>query len=301
MAKEKINDIKEVSLSRLRERYPVPSIDDDLLVFQDIKMIPQIKTPRRMNCLLIGVCTKGSGSYYINQKQVSVHAGEALILTEGLVVDNVEMSPDCEGIACIISYPFLYEIVKDIPNISTLFLLARRHPVFALQPEDIQEVHEYFGMIHRRLVGGEYRFRQDVVRLLLVTMIYELGDTFYKVLGSEKDENFSTRSEQIFVHYLQLVEHHFISQRRVGWYAEQMGITAKYLSETVSNISHHSPNEWIERYVTSEIRNQLRKTNKKISDIAKEMNFPNQSFLGKYFKENTGMSPSEYRKQGNEE
>ena len=34
----------------------------------------------------------------------------------------------------------------------------------------------------------------------------------------------------------------------------------------------------------------------KIKDIAKEMHFPNQSFLGKYFKENVGMSPSKYRK-----
>ncbi|MFS6556854.1 helix-turn-helix domain-containing protein, partial [Parabacteroides distasonis] len=39
----------------------------------------------------------------------------------------------------------------------------------------------------------------------------------------------------------------------------------------------------------------LKNTTKSIKEIATELNFPNQSFLGKYFKEHVGMSPSQYR------
>ena len=49
-------------------------------------------------------------------------------------------------------------------------------------------------------------------------------------------------------------------------------------------------------YVTIEMRIQLRNSTKSIKEIAEEMNFANQSFLGKYFKEHVGISPSEYRK-----
>ena len=35
---------------------------------------------------------------------------------------------------------------------------------------------------------------------------------------------------------------------------------------------------------------------KSIKEITEELNFPNQSFLGKYFKEHVGMTPSAYRK-----
>lgn len=294
----KANDIKPLSLMRLREKVNVPSLDDDLLIFQDLTMLPQLTEPRRMNYLALGICTGGTATYAVNQKVVKVKQRDALILTEGQVVDSLEISADCKGILCLISYPFLYEIVKDVQNLSTLFLLARRHPVFSLMEKDVTNAEDYIAMILKRIGEGDYRFRKDVVRMLILTMIYDLGDTFYKVLANDDNDNFSSRAEQIFVHYLQLVEHHFIEERRVSWYAEQIGITPKYLSETVSGISKHSPNEWIERYVTTEIRNQLRKTTKKISQIAKDMNFPNQSFLGKYFKENVGMSPSEYRKQG---
>ena len=75
-----------------------------------------------------------------------------------------------------------------------------------------------------------------------------------------------------------------------------MCITSKYLSETVKSVSHRSPNEWIEKYVTLELRVLLQNTSKSIKEIAKELNFPNQSFLGKYFKEHVGISPSRYRK-----
>ncbi len=75
-----------------------------------------------------------------------------------------------------------------------------------------------------------------------------------------------------------------------------MCITPKYLSETVKQISKRTPNEWIDKYVTLEVRVQLKNTAKSIKEIAEDMHFPNQSFLGKYFKEHSGMSPSEYRK-----
>jgi AraC-like DNA-binding protein len=64
----------------------------------------------------------------------------------------------------------------------------------------------------------------------------------------------------------------------------------------VKHVSKRTPNEWIDNYVTLELRIMLKNSTKNIKTIAKEMNFPNQSFLGKYFKEHVGMSPSDYRK-----
>ena len=43
------------------------------------------------------------------------------------------------------------------------------------------------------------------------------------------------------------------------------------------------------------MRNLLRHTNMRMNEIAEAMNFPTQSFFGKYFKENVGVTPSEYR------
>ena len=44
-----------------------------------------------------------------------------------------------------------------------------------------------------------------------------------------------------------------------------------------------------------EAKMQLKSTSKTVQQIAFELNFPNQSFFGKYFKKNTSLTPSEYR------
>lgn len=291
-----MHKIEELSLSRLRERAQIPSIDDDLLVFSNSKMLPQLDEPRRMNSLFIGICTKGEGGYVLNQKEYVIKENNAIILTDGQVIDKVWMSNDCDGFAFLISMPFVYEIVKDVNNLSDLFLLARRHPVFDLKTHEVSIAQEYIDMILKRLSQPESRFKNDVIRLLLLTMIYDLGDAFHRVLSDNNEKIHNSKAERFFVQFIQLVEHHYQQERRVSWYAEQMHITPKYLSEIISHVSKRSPNDWIDKYVTTEIRNQLRTTNKKISEIAAELNFSNQSFMGKYFRENVGMSPSQYRK-----
>ena len=132
------------------------------------------------------------------------------------------------------------------------------------------------------------------MKLLLQALIYDLSNAIYRI--QKNDKHHSSRLEKIFFDYVKLVENHFRSERRVGWYAKQLNITPKYLSEAVKAISHRTPNEWIDYYTIHELRIMLKSTAKSIKEIAVELNFPNQSFMGKYFKDHVGVSPSEYRK-----
>ena len=53
--------------------------------------------------------------------------------------------------------------------------------------------------------------------------------------------------------------------------------------------------EWIADYVVLEAKNLLKYSTMSIQEIAYCLNFPNQSFFGKYFRSHTGMTPSAYR------
>ena len=113
----------------------------------------------------------------------------------------------------------------------------------------------------------------------------------------EADIKKMTRADEIFTNFIRLVELHYKHERRVGWYAEMLTITPKYLSETVKGVSGRTPNEWIDSYVTLEVRVLLKTSSKSIKEIADELHFPNQSFLGKFFREHVGMTPTAYRRQ----
>ena len=111
-----MNKIETVSLDRLRESHEIPSIGDDLLFFEDIQMIPQLDEPRRMNCIIIGVCTEGEGGYTLNESKHSIKPGDAMILTEGQIVNEIWMSDDAKGHAMLISRSFIDEIFKNVSS-----------------------------------------------------------------------------------------------------------------------------------------------------------------------------------------
>ena len=112
----------------------------------------------------------------------------------------------------------------------------------------------------------------------------------------QTDNKTQQRADVLFAQFIRLLEDNFRMERRVSWYADQMGITAKYLSEMVKQVSKRTPNDWIDSYVMLEIRVLLKSTTKSMKEITKAINFPNQSFFGKYFRDHMGMTPSEYRK-----
>lgn len=274
----------------------ITNLEDKFFVFDNLKEIPFVDEPIRCEHLTIGICTKGKMRCSVNQKDMVVNAGQAFIVVQGQLLENIWLSEDTELFGFIIDYSFVYEIVKDVQNLSALFLLARNHPVFPLMLRELKAAQEYVEIVKRKLNGPHFKYLTDVVRLLMLTLIYDMGSAFYRVLEDNDAMMHNTKSERVFVHFIQLVEHYHREERRVSWYAEKIGITPKYLSEIISSVSKRSPNEWIDKYVTTEIRNQLRKTDKKISEIAEELHFQNQSFMGKYFRENVGVSPTEYRR-----
>jgi AraC-like DNA-binding protein len=60
--------------------------------------------------------------------------------------------------------------------------------------------------------------------------------------------------------------------------------------------SNMSATEWIDNSVILEARAMLKSTNMTIQQISEELNFPSQTFFGKFFKRVVGVSPKEYRK-----
>ena len=239
-------------------------IDDDLILFEDITKVPLPESSSRMKSLLFALCTSGKARYTVDTKEHEVSEGDVIIIGKGQVVGDYRLSNDCKGIAIILSYDFFQNIVSGIHELSALFLFARTHPVFHLDADQTK------------------------------ALIIDMSNVIYR-FQQVGDEN-QTRAEVIFRTFIQAVEKNYRTERRVGWYAKHLCITAKYLSETVRTVSRRTPSEWIDSYVTRELRVMLKNSTMSIKQIADEMNFANQSFMGKYFKEHVGMSPSQFRK-----
>lgn len=269
-------------------------IKGDILLIDEMANLPLPKEPRRMQCLLVGMCLKGSARYFVDTVEHVVEPGDLIIINQGRVTHDCTMTPDCRGIGIIIDYNFFKETIKSVHELSSLFLFARNHPVFRLPEVRANFIRDTFFQMKDKISEPDNHFRRQMVQSLFLTMVYEMCNVIYT--AQVKNDGCNSRSEEIFTKFLLLVEANFRTERRVGWYSEQLCISPKYLSETIKMVSKRTPSEWIDSYVTMELRMLFRNTQKSIKEIAQELNFSNQSFLGKYFKEHVGMSPSEYRR-----
>ncbi len=268
-------------------------LDDDLLLSDQINKAPMPSEPRKTNFILIGLCTKGKISYRMDTEELVVHAGELLVVSERHVIDGYKCSDDMEGLCIMMSVDFFHEIIKSVHDVSSLFVFARMQPVMKLEADEIATFTEYFQFIKQKISDNHNHFRKDLIRTLMLAMFYDVGNVIYRVKNFDES---LLRSEKVFTRFLKMVEENCKRERRVSWYAQQLNITPKYLSTAVKRISGRTAVEWIESYVTMELRVLLKNSTKSIKEITEELNFPNQSFLGKYFKEHVGMTPSAYRK-----
>lgn len=285
--------IKESDLNKAKTWSESVFLDDDLLLTERINEAPMPTEPRRMNFILIGLCTKGEVMYQLDTQKQVIKPGDILIVSDRHVVDSYRHSDDMEGLCIMMSVHFFREIIQNVSDVSSLFLFSRQHPVMSLEQKEIETFKEYFQVIKQKICDQGNHFRKDLIKTLLLAMFYDLSNIIYRVQYNDKPQ---TRADAIFTHFIKLVEKNYRQERRVGWYAAQLNITPKHLSETVKNASRRTPNEWIDDYVTLELRVLLKNSTKTIKEIAQELNFPNQSFLGKFFKEHVGISPSKYRK-----
>lgn len=111
-----------------------------------------------------------------------------------------------------------------------------------------------------------------------------------------RSKNFSRR-EFLFSRFKKLVSTHYQQQRQVEFYASELCVTSKYLSTSVKMVSGRTAREWINDAVLREMKYQLIHSGQSIKEIAYRLNFPSISFFGKFFKKQTGMSPTSYRRK----
>lgn len=289
------SNITELTIGSLKAAYKGCYLNDDLVLVDELAKIPFPNAPRRTRCIILGLCLKGKAQYSVDTIDHTVMPNDVILINEGLVLDNYMLSPDFSGIGMLMSYDFFHEIIQGIHELSALFLFSRTHPVFTLNSVEVKNIDFYFRALKYKVNEKDHHFRTDVVRSIMMTMIYDISNAIYRL--QQINDKRQTRAEAIFASFIKLVEENFRQERRVSWYGEQLCITPKYLSETVKQVSRRTPNEWIDNFVTLEVRVLLKNSSMSIKEIAQHLNFPNQSFLGKYFKEHVGMSPSEYRKK----
>lgn len=105
-----------------------------------------------------------------------------------------------------------------------------------------------------------------------------------------------SRREEVFLHFMDDLQLYATRERSVQFYADRLCISPKHFAKLVRQASGKLPMEHIRSHVIIEAKTLLRSSEMTIREIADALYFPTDSFFCHYFKQNTGISPSTYRK-----
>jgi len=123
----------------------------------------------------------------------------------------------------------------------------------------------------------------------------------YQLEGFAPEENKDIRQvtpqQALLSKFMQLIDNHYIDKRTVQEYADMLSVTANYLSQSIKQVSGKNALTFIAERVAAEARSLIQYTGFEIAEIAYQLNFSDPANFGKFFKKQTGFSPSEFRKQ----
>lgn len=109
------------------------------------------------------------------------------------------------------------------------------------------------------------------------------------------DEVKSYRVRELFNRFMMLLEKDYKISRDVNYYAEQMNISSKYLTNIVNQVTGHTPKTIIDQYVILQLKMHLKRTTQSLKEMAWEFHFADVSFFCRYFKKHTGLTPQQIR------
>ncbi|MCM1522067.1 MAG: helix-turn-helix domain-containing protein [Muribaculaceae bacterium] len=256
--------------------------------------------PLRIDGMSWLLCLEGGMELDINLTPCTLGPNCLVVTTPGSII-NVKglLSGKIDCYALFVSSDFMRDINFDLNVISSFRPAGQTHePMMELSPDDVDRLRKYFDLLRLNpTMEGTSMYAKPIARCLIAALTYQMMGIYNTRIKDIPKETPQNSRRMSYVHsFMDLVHRYHRRERSVAFYADHLFISPKYLSLIIKEQTGRSAAQIIDSFVILEAKNLLRFSGKNIQQVAYELNFPNQSSFGKYFKHLTGMSPSEYQR-----
>ena len=223
-------------------------------------------------------------------RQVEFCRHNIAVLLPNHIISNGEYSADYSITLIIVAKSFYDELVSR--ESFRGYLKYKNQPNHQLSDEQFDKVTTIISII--RLVSeNDHPKRREMLANLLDILFYAL--TRYR--GEEEQPTATeSRNTNLFNRFYDLLINNYHKEHRTGWYADNLCLTPKYLSKIICDTTGKSASEWINEVIILHAKRLLRtRTDLTIQQIAYELGFVENASFCRFFRHETGMTPSEYR------
>ena len=257
------------------------------------------------------ICRKGKARLNVNYKDWELYEGAVITLFPNdvveLKVDGDCKSPQTENGDCKslqTANCFQAEILKYNPSLlreaslqleQTVYSSLRKDRCRQDTPVVTNIINGMFSLLKVYFDQSECTCISQLVLCQLKAFFIGFHEYLQRNPQYRPDEVKSYRVRELFNRFMMLLERDYKISRDVNYYAAQMNISSKYLTNIVSQVTGHTPKTIIDQYVILQIKMHLKRTTQSIKEMAWEFHFADVSFFCRYFKKHTGLTPQQIR------
>ena len=274
---------------------------DDLVLMENFGGIPAGRLKPLDHGIVI-ICTAGAAQFEYDGLTVQLGKGDLFLFMAHSVVEKFMSSPDFNCRQVWFSRSAMWNMNMFTKSSLADLLPLKQNPKVALSASDVALFESYFQQLSHHMRHNSLALYPDIVRSIVSTYLLEVLSVLRRgerqVVADSADSallNNGLRGKKLADRFIQLVEQSDGRIRRVDEFAKMLNVTPKYLSKLLMDTMNRKPSVMVHFFTLQAIENRLRFTDMTMQQIADDLQFPNASFFGKYFKEHSGMTPLEYR------
>lgn len=287
-------DAKEQEMRLTRFERDLTAGKDICCLEGEVKAFPKILCkPFLMNYVGLIVCEKGYFCFDVDKKKFTARAGETVFLSEGNNFSIGELSDDL----CVSILFYHIDPIREILGSSIvamyLYTTLTPEPCYVWTSGEESDLARYIALLGRHRKSAQNPFDNHECKLLLLALTYRLCSIYSRRIIEEK--NVAGHKIDTFIKLIRLIEKFYMQERGVAFYADKLCLSPKYLSALSKSVCGYTVQELVFRAIIRKSIFWLKNTNKSVQEISDDLNFPNASFFGTFFKKQTGLAPSYYR------
>ena len=245
--------------------------------------------PHRTDFYQIIWIESGKSVQTVDFNPVEVVGGQLLFIAKNQVI-RFDTATSYKGQIILFTDLFFNRCEYDARFMKQLNLF---NPFTGKKPLNVTEKSEtLWGMMKHEFRERRDIFHFDAIHNFLSAFLIEAARQ-----NTEDKTQIQNTEYQTATLFAELVEQHFLSLRKVNDYLPLMNTTAKPLSKSLQKTFGRTPKQFIEERIVLETKRLLAYTNKSIKEITFEVGFEEPTNFSKFFREQTGLSPAEFKKQ----
>ncbi|AEE48462.1 transcriptional regulator, AraC family [Haliscomenobacter hydrossis DSM 1100] len=246
-----------------------------------------IKTPTplfRAKYNFILFFQEGGGKQQVDNEIYELNANDVLFIREGHLNAIKSITSSTVGYFLYVDSTHLHQIFGN----SILLNRLTFNPKHSISPKDMEWLCNCCELIMGSGKNNDLKFEEISVSLMSA-VVQKLAQFWPKSFST------TNRQSEITMLFKELLYDNFLTNREVGFYAQELTISENYLTRCVKTVTQRSPKQHINEMVIFYSKILLQDFSKDIAQVAFELNFLDPSYFGRLFKELTNQSPSEFR------